>query len=466
MKILLLSICLGLFSLNAFSQSKLLGAGKGTKVGASTTSKTPTINTKHPTAKKPSTSPTQVKRSPNSSSERTTTPENKMQRSFYRTDNKESKEEMFKKAYSYWNSKDYVNSFPLFKTLADEEYEEAYGYMGLAYELGEGVSKDSQMMEKYFELAIHNGSGWCAYRLGNYYYKHKEYQKALKNYQICGEKRNGFRSDALYKAGSMYENGEGTDKSIVQAILYYRKSAQYSNSLYCDARRALQRLGETVEKKEDFVEASTSMTDGLTGKEMYEKGYDYEIGLRGENVSLTKAYSYYKAAADVGYAKACVKMGEIYTSRNYPFNDKLMADEYYAKAINAYKKEEATSGEACYELGRIYQYGNGVEINIEQAKYYYKVGSSFGEKNASWRYGLICKDENAYSEAYTFFLKAADAGQGMAMYEVAELYEKGLGVVMSKEKAIEWYSKCAKSNYASASDAKRALRRLGIEESK
>lgn len=463
MRILLLLICLGLFSLNAFSQSKLLGAGKGTKVGAATTANSPTKNAKPSTVKKSSTSYSQVKRSQGNSSKYTTATVTKMQEDTSRKNNKESKDALFKKAYACWNNKEYSNSFTIFKALADEEYVDAYGYMGLAYELGEGVSKDPNLMVKYFELAIENGSSWCAYRLGNYYYNNKEYQKALKNYLICGENRNGFRSDALYKAGSMYENGEGTNKSIAQAIVCYRESAQNATSIYCDARRALQRLGETVEKKEDFVEASTTMIAGLSGKAMYEKGYDYEIGLKGNNVSLTKAYSYYKAAADAGYAKACVKMGEIYISRNYPLNDKLRSDEYYNKAINAYKKEEGYSGEACYELGRIYQYGNGVKANIEQAKYYYKVGASYGEKNASWRYGLICKDENAYSEAYTFLLKAAEAGQGMAMYEVAELYEKGLGVAMSKEKAIEWYSKCEKSNYASASDAKRALRRLGIE---
>ena len=180
--------------------------------------------------------------------------------------------------------------------------------------------------------------------------------------------------------------------------------------------------------------------------------------------SVTRAY--YKASADAGYAKACVKMGEIFVSSSYPFNDKAKSNSYYQKAISAYKQIEGSNGEACYELGRIYQYGKGVKANIEQAKYYYKVGASLGEKNASWRYGLICKDQKSYYEAFTFFLKAAEAGQGMAMYEVAEMYEKAEGVEMSKEKAIEWYLKCEKSNYASASDAKRALRRLGVVENK
>ena len=67
MRLLLLSLCLGLVTLNAFSQSKLQGAGKATKVGASTATKTPTTSTKS-TTKKPSTSSSQVKKAPSNSS--------------------------------------------------------------------------------------------------------------------------------------------------------------------------------------------------------------------------------------------------------------------------------------------------------------------------------------------------------------------------------------------------------------
>lgn len=45
MRIILLSICFGLLSLNAHSQSKLVGAGKATKVGGSAASKTVTTKT-------------------------------------------------------------------------------------------------------------------------------------------------------------------------------------------------------------------------------------------------------------------------------------------------------------------------------------------------------------------------------------------------------------------------------------
>lgn len=61
MRIILLSICFGLLSLNAYSQSKLVGAGKATKVGGSAASKTAT-------AKKPAKTSIPVKKTPSKTS--------------------------------------------------------------------------------------------------------------------------------------------------------------------------------------------------------------------------------------------------------------------------------------------------------------------------------------------------------------------------------------------------------------
>lgn len=62
MRILLLSLCFGLLSLNTYSQSKLVGAGKATKVGGSAASKTAT--TKTPAKKNPSQRTVSIKQDP------------------------------------------------------------------------------------------------------------------------------------------------------------------------------------------------------------------------------------------------------------------------------------------------------------------------------------------------------------------------------------------------------------------
>lgn len=370
----------------------------------------------------------------------------------------------FAQAKKYYDKDDYDKSFPMFKALADVGYSRAYGYLGLAYELGEGTDVDVELMVANYEKAIEKGESWCAYRLGSYYYNKKDYTKALNNYLKCATNGKGFCSNAYYEAGRMYEKGEGTTRNLQQSIVCYRKSAQHASTVECAARLALARLGETVDKPSDFTEATRTMLLGLSPKEMYDKGYDHEHGLKGQLISLPKAYAYYKAAADAGYTDAFAKMGEIYVSKYYPFHDKTKSDKYYQKALKIYKQKEKTSGNACYELGYMYQNGQGVKASPEQAKYYYKSGALLGNKNAAWRFGLICKEEMEYADAAKFFEQAAEAGQGMAMYELAKLYEDGMGVATSRENAIKWYRKCVHSNYSAESDARQALRRLGVSE--
>lgn len=377
-----------------------------------------------------------------------------------------NKDAVFDKALEYYRNEDYNMSFPLFKYLSESGFDSAYGYLGLAYELGEGVSQDETLMTRYYDKAMENGIYWCAYRLGYYHYTKRNYGDAMNNFIKCGANENPFRSDALYLAGKMHENGEGTERSVTQAVLCYKKSVQYATQLECDARLALIRMGETIEREDEFVDATKTMLMGLTPKEMYKTGEEYELGMNNRYVSLTKAYAFYKAAADKGYTKAISKMGEIYISKFYPFNDKIKSDKYYSKAIRIYKKDVKSDGNACYELGYMYHNGYGIEKNLEQAKFYYKSGALLGDNNAAWRIGLIYKDEMEYAEAFKFLLKSADGGHGMAMYELAQLYENGLGTSYNKDKAIEWYQKCSESSCKASSDAKKALKRLGTNDDK
>lgn len=71
-----------------------------------------------------------------------------------------------------------------------------------------------------------------------------------------------------------------------------------------------------------------------------------------------------------------------------------------------------------------------------------------------------------YSEAFKFFLKAAEEGHGEAMFELAKFYEDGLGVSANIGKATEWYTKCSENDCEASSDAKKALERLRTNDGK
>lgn len=377
-----------------------------------------------------------------------------------------NKDDVFIKASSYYMVDDFEKSYPIFKMLANVGYAKAYGYMGQAYEFGEGVAKDEDLMVYYFKKAIEGGYNWCAYHLGAYYYNNNDYTQALSYYEKCGANENVFRSNALYQIGKMWEDGVGMQKNRDKAVLFYKKSVVYSTKLECEARVALINLGETIEYEVNFKQATKSMLMGMSSKGMYEMGLEYEQGLNNRYVSLPKAYAYFKASADREYTKAFVKMGEIYRSKYYPFNDFAKSDKYYQKAYKIFKQKEDTDGEACYELGCIYQNGYGVSSDAEQARYFFKSGALKGNPQAAYQFGVICKGEMEYSDAFRYFQQAADKGLYGAMFELAELYEKGYGVTFNRSKAIEWYTQCLKGDSDIREKARKALKALGMEEEK
>lgn len=376
-----------------------------------------------------------------------------------------NKDIIYDKAFALYLNEDYYQAFKLFDILANHNYALAYSMLGVMYENGRGVTKDENKMVLNYEKAIENGLSYCAYYLGAYYYDKKNYPKALEYLLQSSSNENPFRSESYFKIGQMNENGQGIARNLVAAIKNYKKSVEYSSELECDGRMALIRLGEQVEDPKDFEDISKAMLNGLTSEEMYNKGVEYENGLNNRTVSLPKAYGYFKAAAEKNNAKANVKMGEIYISKFYPFNDKAKSDKYYAKAFKTLKQQEGYSGDACYQLGMMYKDGLSVEKNPELAVTYFKTASSKGNADAYFELGLIYQNELERVEAFNCFMKAAEKGLPAAMLEVAKAYETGLGTSRNREQAINWYIKCEKTNTSYSKVASEALKKMGRTDS-
>lgn len=372
------------------------------------------------------------------------------------------RDSIFERGKSFYENEDYDKSFAIFKLLSNARYTPSYRYMGESYENGAGTITNSEKMVQFYEKAVAEGDHWCSYKLANYYYSKDDYTKAYSMFLKCASNENENKSKALYMLGNMQENGRGTEKSINQAIQSYRKSVQYSTELECDARLALMNLGQQIERPEDFVDATRTMLMGISSvAQMYNIGMEYEQGLNKRFVSLPKAYAFFKAAADRDYTKAYIKMGEIYRSKYYPLNDEAKSNKYYQKAFKVYIKKADSNGEAAFEIGKMYQNGFGIDADAEKAREFFKKGAIAQDKNASYEFAQICISDIEYTDAFKYFNQAAEAGHTLAMYNVAKLYEEGVGTEMNKSKAIEWYTKCVEKKSPIYEDARKALKRLG-----
>lgn len=144
------------------------------------------------------------------------------------------------------------------------------------------------------------------------------------------------------------------------------------------------------------------------------------------------------------------------------------------------------SAEAFYELGMLYFEGTKITESMAKATEFFKVGSEKSHRECVFMYGHCllseqnsCANEDlgyekmqaaakmghvrgqfmvglahlqglgqvskSATDAFTWFSKAAEAGDNEAMYNLGMLYLQGLGVVADRLAAIRWLEKAAEA---------------------
>ena len=102
-------------------------------------------------------------------------------------------------------------------------YENSCKRLGDMYYEGEGVEKDGEKALNYHQKACDLETSGCYY-IGEFYYKIKEYQKAVSFYkQNCDKGAVG----GCEKLGYMYFYGKGVKQDFSKAFEYHKKSGYY-----------------------------------------------------------------------------------------------------------------------------------------------------------------------------------------------------------------------------------------------
>lgn len=115
-------------------------------------------------------------------------------------------------------------------------------------------------------------------------------------------------------------------------------------------------------------------------------------------------------------------------------------------------KAEQGDAKAQYQLGTMYDDGQGVPKNdAEAAKWFLKAaeqGDAMAQSNLGLMYASgrgVTKDE---TEAVKWHLKAAAQGLANAEFGLGVMYANGQGVPENREEAKKWYHKAQEQNYA------------------
>ena len=84
------------------------------------------------------------------------------------------------------------------------------------------------------------------------------------------------------------------------------------------------------------------------------------------------------------------------------------------------------------------------------------------DAQAQYELGLKYYEEKNYSEAATWYRKAAEQGHVRAQYELGGLYHIGRGVTKDNQKAFKWYRKAADQGYADAQNGLGYIYQIGL----
>ncbi len=216
---------------------------------------------------------------------------------------------------------------------------------------------------------------------------------------------------------------------------------------------------------------STISSNGLSAKEIYEKGQNYNDGKNGVSKSHERAYQYFLKAAEMGYDNAYFSVALKYfyglgTSTNYA-EAVVWFKKYYDK--HTYSSISAERIGDCYSKG-----GYGLTANRDEAIRWYRIAADKGRSEAATKlnemvantssgsnsssvqsglsaeeYHKLAKDyyygnngvSKDYEKAFGYYLQAAQMGHTDAYFDVALKYCYGLGTPKNYKEAIFWFKK-------------------------
>src|SRR5262249_15896917 len=121
--------------------------------------------------------------------------------------------------------------------------------------------------------------------------------------------------------------------------------------------------------------------------------------------------------------------------------DKTEAVKHYRLAA-AYKEE--SHGQV--NLGRCYQYGLGVAVNVDKAVKCYRAAAeqntpyyqSFGQNFLGWCYEHGVGLPADAKAAVVYYQKAAEQGLALAQTNLSRCYQQGIGVAVNETAASHW----------------------------
>ena len=344
----------------------------------------------------------------------------------------------YQEAIDAYNREDYKTSYRLIRPLAKKGFAQAQYNLGVLYLKGKGVKANLIKAKKLFEFAAEQGVVKAQNKLALMHVKGigvvKDFNKAIEWWNLAAAQGNG---KAQTNLGWMYEMGKGVPKDSQKAVNWYQLA---SNQGIAIAQKKLNLLLDQTKKP--LQEINTNSKDFKSFEEI-KNLHSITASLRSELEQIKSEQANAIEATNQGKAKA--KQEQLTSVIDNPsklkagrdsFRENKLDVDLFDTAINSLGRKEFTTAlqlftdlanrgmaEAQINLGMMFESGQGVLQNFDEALKWYRLAASQGLIKAQEKLNLLI---NKAAAAQVNF------GLGVA-------FENGQGVPQDIMEAIRWY---------------------------
>ena len=352
--------------------------------------------------------------------------------------------------YGSGTEKDLETAAGWFEEACEKEHKYALYSLGMLYYRGEGVEQSYATAHSLFYRSHKKGNAYASFELAKMYEKGigtaPDTPKAEDCYRIAflgllAMEKKSKDDNLLYRIGSMYLHGKGTQADEKKAEKYFLRSAEYGNDhakyqlakLYI--RQELEKVKQSqkeVQPDHDKITQAVAWLTEAAEKENYFAAY--ALGkLYADGILLArdtdKAIPYLESASDHENWFAAYRLGKLYlTKEKFNINQAIHYLALAADHENEY---------AAYRLGKMYLEGVSGPDDFLYDPDKKKADSRKREKPRN-----LILDKNI-ELAVNYLTKAADAGNQFAQYAIGKLYLIGKEVEQDKEKAFDYLTRSA-----------------------
>lgn len=201
---------------------------------------------------------------------------------------------------------------------------------------------------------------------------------------------------------------------------------------------------EIQAKKQKELEEAISKAEAGDAEAQYQLALKYDFGRSNLTVNHQKAAQWYQKAAEQGHVKAQYNLGYLFQEGEGVQKDIHKAMYWFEKAA------EQGFVDAYYNLGRFYYFDEFGLSNKAQAYGLFEKAAKGGYVDANYMAGFMLVRgvgiEKNLEEGLEKLKFAADHGSAASLYELAQFYENGDGVKRDYVRAGVLYRQAADKN--------------------